>query len=256
MRNVSLRDALSDQELWERLRARPLLVGLDYDGTLSLIVERPEDAHLAPGMRAALERVAARHPLAVVSGRDLADLRRRVGVEGAFYAGSHGFEIATPPGAPAAPSPGAPFLPALDAAEAALRRALAAIPGTQVERKRYAIAAHYRRAGAEQEPAVRTAVEAARQPGLRLGAGKMVFELRPDVDWHKGAAFRWLRDAVARDALPMFVGDDVTDEDAFRLLRDEGVGVLVASVERPTAARWRLADLAAVRLFLERLAAL
>lgn len=254
MRGLSMKDALADRGLWESLRDRPLFIGLDYDGTLTPIVDRPDDARLAPEMREAMARLAARHPLAVVSGRDLADLRQRIGLDSILYAGSHGFDIAAPPGGPTPPAPGASYLPALDAAEAALRQALAEIPGTQVERKRFSVAAHYRQAGASQEAVVRRAVEAARQPGLRLGLGKMVFELRPDVDWHKGAAFRWLHGAVAQAALPIFVGDDVTDEDAFRALPEDGVGVLVAAEARPSAARWRLADVAATQRFLERLA--
>lgn len=249
-----LKGALDDAELWERLGREPLFLGLDYDGTLTPIVERPEDALLAPEMRATLARVIARWPLALVSGRDLADLRRFVQLDGLLYAGSHGFDMALPPGSPEPPAPGVSYLPNLDEAEALLRAALAPLPGTRVERKRYAIAAHYRQAGADAAPAVQFAVETARRPGLKVTDAKMVLELRPAIDWHKGAAFRWLQQAFAPASLPLFIGDDATDEDAFRALPPEGVGILVAEQERPTAARWRLDDVDAVRRFLERLA--
>ena len=248
-----LKSALDDAALWEQLRREPLFIGLDYDGTLTPIVERPEDALLAPEMRATLARVIARWPLALVSGRDLADLRRFVQLDGLLYAGSHGFDIALPPGSPEPPAPGISYLPNLDEAEAALRAQLASLAGTQVERKRYAIAAHYRQAGAAMAPAVQFAVEAARRPGLKVTDAKMVLELRPAVDWHKGAAFRWLQQAFAPKSLPIFIGDDATDEDAFRALPPHGVGVLVAERERPTAARWRLDDVEGVRSFLDRL---
>lgn len=250
-----LKDALRDAALWTRLAQEPLFLGLDYDGTLTPIVERPEDALLAPEMRAALARVLARWPLALVSGRDLADLRRFVDLDGLLYAGSHGFDMALPPGSPEPPAPGVSYLPALDEAEAQLRAGLAPVAGTKVERKRYAIAAHYRQAGADAAPSVQFAVEAARRPGLKVTDAKMVLELRPAVDWHKGAAFHWLQQAFAPRATPIFIGDDATDEDAFRALPPHGVGVLVAERERPTAARWRLDDVDGVRSFLERLAA-
>jgi trehalose-phosphatase len=249
-----LKSALKDAALWERLSREPLFIGLDYDGTLTPIVARPEDALLGPEMRAILARVIARWPLALVSGRDLSDLKRFVQLDGLLYAGSHGFDMALPPGSPEPPAPGVSYLESLDEAEARLRAALAPVPGTRVERKRYAIAAHYRQAGAAAATAVQFAVEAARLPGLRVTDAKMVLELRPAVDWHKGAAFRWLQQAFAPHTLPIFVGDDATDEDAFRDLPENGVGILVAELERPTAARWRLDDVAAVQAFLERLA--
>jgi len=251
-----LPSALDDRRLWTLLARRPLFVGLDYDGTLAPIVTRPEDAHLPAATRAALARLISRTPVALVSGRDLRDLLGFVELPGLLYAGSHGFEMALPPGAPEPPQPGIAYLPALDEAEAALRLHLAAVPGAHVERKRFAIAAHYREAGDAAAPAVQWAVDAARRPGLQVSDAKMVLELRPAVDWHKGAAFRWLHRTFRPEARALFIGDDATDEDAFEALPRGGVGVLVATEERPTAARWRLDDTDAVRRFLERLAGL
>ena len=244
-----LKGALDDAALWERLRREPLFIGLDYDGTLTPIVDRPEDALLAPEMRETLAQVIARGPLALVSGRDLADLRRFVQLDGLLYAGSHGFDMALPPGSPEPPVPGVSYLGNLDEAETLLRAALAPIPGTRVERKRYAIAAHYRQAGVDAAPAVQFAVEAARRPGLKVTDAKMVLELRPAVDWHKGAAFRWLQQALAPRTLPIFIGDDATDEDAFRAL-PAGITARVGEGKVPTAARYALASPAEVYSFL------
>ena len=106
------------------------------------------------------------------------------------------------------------------------------------------------------------AAEADQHDGLRLVGGKKIFELRPDVDWHKGRALRWLLDAMglvdpdgASDVVPLFLGDDVTDEDGFAEIRLDGVGVIVAeSDDRLTAAHDRLSDPAEVLELLELLA--
>jgi trehalose-phosphatase len=95
----------------------------------------------------------------------------------------------------------------------------------------------------------------ARHPGLRKTPGKMVFELQPDVDWGKGCAVLWLIEALGlQDALPLYIADDVTDEDAFRALEGRGVGIAVLDAPRATAARYALPDTDAVREFLAALA--
>jgi trehalose 6-phosphate phosphatase len=242
-----------------RLTGRPVAVFLDYDGTLSPIVDRPEAAVLPEATRAALVGLAQSCPVAIVSGRDLEDVRKRADVPGVLFAGSHGFEIAGPDGSHTEYEAARRFLPALDAAEEDLRRGLAGVEGVEVERKRYAIAVHYRRADPSDVPRVERVVRdaAARQEGLRASGGKKVFELRPEIEWHKGKAVMWLSDTVALgdDAVLVYVGDDVTDEDAFRELRGRGIGVIVLGEDdRITAAEYSLSDTEEVSTFLERLA--
>jgi trehalose-phosphatase len=244
---------MTPETLLRQAAGRRLAVFLDYDGTLAPLVERPEDAVLDERTRDALRLLARRHAVAVVSGRDLEDLRARVGIEGLAYAGSHGFDIE---------GPGVRRVqdasPALQAAAAELERETAALPGVQVERKRFAVSLHYRRARAADVPALDAAVERAlaRHAGLRRTAGKKIFELRPDVDWDKGHAVLWLIQALGlQDCLPVYIGDDLTDEDAFRALEGKGVGICVQEAPRPTAAQHVLPDTAAVRRLLETLAA-
>ncbi|MFW6154896.1 MAG: trehalose-phosphatase [Planctomycetota bacterium] len=240
------RDALARQ-----LDGAPPALFLDYDGTLTPIVPRPEDAIIDDAMRQAVRRLAERCPVAVVSGRDTADVRGLVGLDELTYAGSHGFDIVGPdvhqqqPDAQAA-------LAALDDAQGRLEGRLANIDGAQVERKRYAIAVHYRNAAASSIGRIEQAVDdaLAAHAGLRKRGGKKIFELLPDVDWDKGRAVQWLREALGlSDRLPVYIGDDVTDEDAFRRL-DEGIGIRVGPPDQPTAARYVLADTEAVREFL------
>ena len=174
---------------------------LDYDGTLTPIVERPDLAVLAPAMRAVLARLARRFTVAVVSGRGLDDVRALVDVPELIYAGSHGFEIAGPEGLSIQAERGTEYLPALDAMEAALRRRLAAIEGALVERKRFSIAVHYRLVAARDQPALERAVAEVlgEHAGFRKGGGKKVYEIQPDIDWHKGRAVRWLIEALELD---------------------------------------------------------
>lgn len=246
-------------EIAALVRHRQLAVFLDFDGTLAPIVDRPELAGIDPPTRDAVERLARLCTVAVVSGRDVDDVRARAGIKGIYYAGSHGFDIVGPGGLHQQHAKGVEALPALDAAERELRSAVAAIDGALVERKRFSIATHYRLVAESDWPAVENAVDQAlrRHPGLRKGHGKKVFELQPDIDWDKGAAVDWLLHKLeldTPDVLPTYIGDDVTDEDALRALAGRGLGIVVQDEPRPTAARYRLRDPDQVRVFLEALA--
>lgn len=281
---AALPSALDELDrLVERLAGRRPVVFLDYDGTLTPIVERPEDAVLAPAMRRVLERLAERFPVAVVSGRGRPDVEERVGLPGLYYAGSHGFDIAGPRDgardsgrAPGGGDTGVTYeaaaeaVPAVEAVTAELERALAPVAGAQVEPKRFTVAVHYRRAAPADVPRMEALVDrlVAEHPELRKAGGKKVWELRPALDWDKGKAVEWILRVICdargldrTDALPLYIGDDETDEDAFRAVRAHdppGIGILVtespSQASRPTAATFTLRDPDEVRRLLERLA--
>ncbi|MGD2116169.1 MAG: trehalose-phosphatase [Acidobacteriota bacterium] len=252
-------------------RRRPVFF-LDYDGTLTPIVERPEDAVLSEEMRTVLGRLAARFPVAVVSGRGRPDVEERVGLPGLYYAGSHGFDIAGPPGAGGTEGAGvthqaaADAVPVVEEVTGRLERALAGFAGAQVEPKRFTVAVHYRRAAPEDVPRMEAVVDrlVAEHPGLRKAGGKKVWEIRPALDWDKGKAVEWILrvilsrgDLAPEDALAIYAGDDDTDEDAFRALRDHdppGISILVTETPRPTAATHTLRDPDEVRALLALLA--
>lgn len=225
---------------------RKPFVCLDFDGTLSEIVSDPDAATLADGAAAALEQLAALCPVAILSGRDLADIRNRVGLPGIWYAGSHGFELVAPDGTHHHNDAAAAAVPVLKSAAAQLRDELDHIPGARVEHKRYAVAVHYRNVAPDRvAEIVATTHRHGHRHGLRVTGGRKVVELRPDIDWDKGTALTWLRDLIQQTgrALPMYFGDDLTDEDAFDAVRFNGVGVVVRHDEdgdRPTAARYSL----------------
>lgn len=239
-----------------------LAVFLDYDGTLTPIMPRPDQARLDPAVRAAVAELAALCPVAVVSGRDLEDVRAMVGLPGLVYAGSHGFDIAGPG---LRHRVGEEWLPALTAAAAALDTALAGLDGVLVERKGFAIAVHTRQVAADAKPAVAAAVGRAADVGrtgpggvpLRVTGGKEILEIRPPVPWDKGRAVLHLLDVWGLSgAVPLFLGDDETDEDGFRAVAGmAGVGIRVGDVPAGTvtAARWTLAGPWDVGVFLTRL---
>lgn len=239
--------------------ARRPAVFFDFDGTLSEIVDQPSAATLVPGAAKALHALAALYPVAVLSGRDLADIRDRIGIPGLWYAGSHGFEMIGPDGTHHSNEAAAQAIPVLERAAAELTARLSTIDGVSVEHKRYAVAVHYRNAAPEAAGTVTAAVhDIGRSSGLKVTSGRKVVELRPDVDWDKGKTLEWIAARVAgqEPLLPIFIGDDLTDEDGFDSVLHDGVGIVVRHTEdgdRATAARYCLEDPHQVREFVERL---
>jgi trehalose-phosphatase len=213
-------------------------------------------------MRDVVRELVDAATVSVVSGRDVEFVRSQVRVDGVIYAGSHGFDIVGPVDMESDTlSHFETFLPELDAAEQGLAKGLSDIDGARVERKKYSVATHYRQVAADDVARVTAVVEEvlADHPSLRKGLGKKVFEIRPDIDWHKGRAVRWLFDGLGLDpsrAVPFYVGDDITDEDAFEALAGLGLGIVVGEADRASSAQYRVHDTEEVAAFLAAMAAL
>jgi trehalose 6-phosphate phosphatase len=242
----------------QEIAGRRVAVFLDYDGTLTPIVSQPENAWLSDSMRETLRELAARAPVAILSGRDLDDVRRRANIDAIVYGGSHGFDIAGPRGLHRQMA--TDFLPDLHMAEKELREVLDGVPGARVERKLFSVAAHYRNVKENDVAAVERAVAAmaARHSKLRRIDGKKVYELLPDIAWDKGKAVIWLLETLGLDCKnvrPVYIGDDRTDEDAFCALQQSGIGILVSEQSQPTAASYSLKNPAEVEGFLRALTA-
>jgi len=246
------------EKIFSRIRDKKVVVFLDYDGTLTPIVDDPEKACLSDSMRAVLKTVADHFPLAVISGRDLSDIQNLIGMQDIYYAGSHGFDIVGPGGMRMHHQKGANCLPSLDRAEKALKEKVNLVPGAWIERKRFSIAIHYRKVKDDDVASVKEMVTeiVGRHTDLRRADGKKVLELQPKIDWHKGKALLWLLDKLEldnADVVPIYMGDDVTDEDAFTTLQDRGIGIVVMDQPRPTNAQYRVDDPGEVEQFLRKL---
>jgi len=245
----------SPHEAGERIfQASHLLLCVDYDGTLTHFAASPLGATLSPQMqRVLLELAENEHvSLAFISGRDRADLQGRVEIPGAIYVGNHGLEISGPGFLFVEPTAAA-RTETLQELATELTRTLEAIPDALVEYKGLTVSVHYRQVADEARDAVRDVVEATLARAIHpfvLTKGKKVYEIRPRVSWNKGAAVHWIQQQLDKpEMLTIYVGDDVTDEDAFKALPD-GITIKVRPSE-DTAAQYRLEGPAEVRKFLE-----
>lgn len=233
----------------------PLLF-LDFDGTLSPIVEHHEDAEISEEMRNLVRELAKKYPVAVVSGRGLSDVKKRMGLPDLFYAGSHGFEIAGPGGFARDHEEAVKVMPVFNELQPLLKEKLDHIPGVDFERKKFTLAVHYRQVKQEQEQEVHDVVAAVLKdhPQVIGAGGKKVIEIRPAIDWHKGKAVEFLKKELSKEKDPfsIYIGDDVTDEDAFKFVAN-GLGILVGYHGMETFADYHLEDLEQVKQFFRKL---
>ena len=253
---LALPGALTDKRLakWVTETRGGRAIFLDYDGTLTPIVAHPNAAILSDGVRLTLSRLAASSPVTIVSGRDADVVASLVDIEGLGFVGSHGLDITGPRGTSLRKEVALGHLRELDVVEDELLDSVSGVEGVIVERKRFTISTHVRLVSPEERPGVEAEVIriCSAHPTLRQEGGKMLFELRPDVDWDKGTAIRWLVEGMGLDLeAVLFVGDDLTDETVFRVLDGRGLGVVVSDADRATDACLRLADPLEVHAFLE-----
>src|ERR671913_365567 len=221
-------------ELIRLLDVRSPDVFLDYDGTLTPIVNRPEDAVISHGMRRTVRELAGRCPVCVISGRDRQVVQELMGLDNLIVAGGHGFDIWSPEGT-VEREEGAEFEALLDGVKRRLHEEPDPIEG--------ALAEH--------------------PEDLKITPGKMVYEIQPKIEWDKGRAMLYLLETLdlnRDDVVPLYLGDDVTDEHAFETLAERGVGIFVGSPDDPevagrtTAADYILHSTEEVRQFLDTLA--
>ena len=226
---------------------------LDFDGTLVDLAETPDAIRVPPDLPNLLRRLGERLEgrLALVSGRAIRDLERHLSCRGLAVSGSHGLELRLTDGS---------FVPlaaprGLDQARERVHRFAAATPDLLVEDKPFSVALHYRQAPERAEAVHAFMASLASATGLSVQSGKMVAELRP-AGADKGDAVRaFMAEPPFVGARPVFVGDDLTDEDAFCAAADLGGGGVLVGPARDSAARWRLPGVAAVAEWLHALAA-
>ncbi|MBU1148049.1 MAG: trehalose-phosphatase [Candidatus Omnitrophica bacterium] len=227
----------------------------DYDGTLTPIAATPELARIPASVKSLLKKLKKTpgFKLAIISGRSLADVKSMVGVKGIVYAGNHGLEIE---------DEGRNILKSgsgttLKKAKFSLKKALTHIKGARVEDKGCTLSVHFRLVKPSQRMLVKKIFNSITAPYVLSGrfktsAGKMVLELRPGIEWDKGKAVLYLLKRYKR-ALPIYTGDDVTDEDAFRVIKKKGMSVFVGTGKKKTGAAYFLKNTRDIKKFIVRM---
>ncbi|KAJ1291963.1 hypothetical protein BS78_02G356700 [Paspalum vaginatum] len=234
-----------------------VVVFLDYDGTLSPIVADPDRAFMSEEMRDAVRRVAEHFPTAIVSGRSRDKVFDFVKLTELYYAGSHGMDIEGPANhvqanvipaeAAARYQAGSEFLPIIEEVYHTLTARTEPIAGAMVENK-YCPSVHFRCVREAEWELVNEQVRSVLKeyPDLKLTHGRKVLEIRPSIKWDKGKALEFLLSSLGYagrdDVFPIYIGDDRTDEDAFKVLRGmgQGIGILVSNCPKETAASYSL----------------
>jgi trehalose 6-phosphate phosphatase len=226
--------------------SRHLCLFLDYDGTLTQIAQRPQDAALSMEARELLKPLSKsdKCELAIVSGRALQDIKKLVGLKNITYVGNHGVEIEGPDlnfkhSVPTG------YRNDLKQISVVLHDAFAGTEGVIIEDKGYSISLHYRLVEPKIIPLVKENFKKAvaayvQKKRIAVRDGKMVLEVRPPLDWDKGKAVLWLLEKKCAlrkniEILPIYIGDDVTDEDAFAILKNKGLTIVVGTSEQSQA---------------------
>ncbi len=217
---------------------------LDYDGTLTPIRSAPEKAVLSRRGRMILKELSALPAVrtVIVTGRSLKNIKKTVGLKNLVYAGNHGLEIEGP-GIGRRVLAGNECRKAIALLSRRLRTELSSVKGILVENKGLTASLHYRRVSPQVLPGALSAFNRITGPlrkkkMIRTDPGKKVLEIKPAVDWDKGKAVLWIMKKLGA-GYPVYIGDDVTDEAAFKALSKKGLTVFVGE-SGDTKARYRL----------------
>ena len=233
---------------------------LDYDGTLTPIVSTPDEAILYDDMRSVLGKLKddPNYVVAVISGRSLMDVKSKVELDGICYAGNHGMEIEYLGDIYIHPD-AKKKMQVIKKICLESHPLLNGIEGVIIEDKGLTASIHYRMVSPKEIPKVKRIVESAIKPyiekgDVKLTHGKMVLEIRPNILWDKGKAVEWvlkaIERAVSQEYFPVYIGDDRTDEDAFKVLKGKGITILVSSKIKNSNAEFMLYNVEEVKNFL------
>ncbi|XP_060199969.1 probable trehalose-phosphate phosphatase 6 isoform X1 [Lycium barbarum] len=255
------------EEMTSIAKGRKIVIFLDYDGTLSDIVPNPEEAFMTEKMRMVLREVANRFPTAIISGRKRERVQDFVQLKNVYYAGSHGLDIEAPLDSTnfnemdnkvVLYQPAKEFLPEKRKVLNILSERTKGIKGVNIEDNKFCISVHFRHVHTKDLGTLWNviAVVLEEYQNFRVSTGKKVFEIRPDIMWNKGHALEYFLEILgfgnSDDVLPIYIGDDRTDEDAFRVLRKRGQGfsIIVSAAPKDTKALYSLREPKEVMEFL------
>lgn len=248
---------------WDKIeqkirRTKHVFLCTDFDGTIAPIKPRPRQARLTEDTRKLLYKIsrAKKFSLGIISGRSLKDIKKKVGLRGIIYAGNHGLEITYSKKRfiyPAAKK----YVPIISAAAAGLKENLLPFPGAVLEDKTFSLSLHYRLVKGKRLAGLKKRflqiVEPYLSAGeLKLTSGKKVWELRPPINWNKGKALLWLVQRLGKP-LAIFMGDDLTDEDAFRAVNKIGGVSILIGRRLSSAAQYSLGGTRQTQAFLRKI---
>ena len=255
-------------EISRQMAGRFIFLFLDFDGTLAFIAEIPDKAILSEEAKAVLGHLknSPTCRLTIISGRSIQDIKQRIGLEGIIYAGNHGLEIQGP-----GIEYSAQLMPRLKAVieqiKCDLKTNLSGIDGVFLEDKGVCLGIHYRLVKKTEILRLKQIVDDVVgfflvRGKIKIKKGKKVIEIMPPMEWDKGSAVLWLlekelksRTISEETILPIYIGDDSTDEDAFKALKEKGISIAVGKFKN-TFARYSLKNTAEVVEFLKKLSEL
>ncbi|STY29637.1 beta-phosphoglucomutase [Legionella wadsworthii] len=222
-----------------------LIIFLDYDGTLTPIVDHPEYALLPPLMFQCLSELSRKYRTVIISGRKLDNLKRLINVPNIFYSGNHGLEFEGPEHSKMFYQMGHEFVDDLQSIFTILSQELASIEGCVIENKKFSLSIHYRMVEEASHEFISNKIDEylTNFPNLSRHYGKKVFEIRPNIQWNKGIAAENILNqlkTMKNNLIPIYIGDDVTDEDAFKQLSFKGINIKVTSEFHKTHASYFL----------------
>ena len=243
------------KEIEKKISQKKVFLLLDYDGTLAPIVKNPEKVKHSKEMGVLLKEISRKLPFAIISGRSLEKIKELVGIENVFYAGNHGLEVEGIQKKFIHPT-ALRIAPSLRKIYKDLKKIR--IKGIFVEDKKLTISFHYRAVPKGKIALAKKKFEKIVKPrlkkGLRIEEGRKRLDVKPDVDWNKGKAVKLILKIYDRKKiLPICLGDDKTDEDAFLALK-RGITIWIKSREiKVRGAKYYLKNISEVKEFLNQL---
>jgi len=256
-----MQNLLKTLDIKSELSSKYILLFLDFDGTLSPIAKKPTEASLPEKTKKTLIELSKskKCKLVIISGRALKDIKKKVNVRGIIYAGNHGLQIEGP-GIKLDKGVSAGYKNILKKIRNELAKRITRIKGAFMEDKGLSLSLHYRMVREKEISLIKYIFREvtgrySSKNFFKVENGKKLLEIRPNVNWDKGKAVLWLlskRQFIFKDdkMLPIYIGDDVTDEDAFRVLKNKGISVFVGSPDKKSQAKYYLKSPEEVTCFL------